>query len=139
MNYWRIGGLAATGQAAAYVGFLMLVVVHPGTEPLLLAIDLLSIAFGILPLLVLVGLVQRITNISASECYLMFGFIVVNTALRLAAAAIDSAGLPRFLQLYTQHPDEAQSGYQVLGTVTLQLGTPGTSTVPAGAPHRPGY
>ncbi len=151
MNYWKIGGLAAFGQALAYICFLTLVLgflpayggyaltdytdpaqlflkaaLHPSVQPFLLTYDLLNIAFGLLPPLIIVALMQRLNKATASERYLMLGFVFINAALWLAAAAIDSGGLPTFLQLYSQHPDEAGAGYRVLGTVSLQLGNAGS-------------
>lgn len=150
MNYQRIGGLAAFGLALAYVGFLALILVflpafggyaltdytdaaellrkaalHPSVQPFLLAYDLLNVAFGLLPPLFMVALERRLDKAARSERSLMLGFVFINAALWLAAAAIDSAGLPTFVQLYAQHPDEAVAGYRVLGILSLQLGNAG--------------
>jgi hypothetical protein len=151
LKYQRIGGLAAFAQALAYLCFLALVLailpaygsytlqdytnpaellrkaaLHPSVQPFLLAYDLLTIAFGLLPLLVVVALGQRLEEATKSERQLMLGFVYINAALWLAAAAIDSAGLSTFLPLYVQHPDEAVAGYRVLGIVSLQLGNTGS-------------
>jgi hypothetical protein len=142
----RLGSLAAFAQALAYLLFLALVLVvlpaqgsiqvadfldpasllakaatHSQTVPTLVTLELLDIGFGVFPLLVVVALMQQLVQATASERYLMLGFIIINTALWLAAAAIDTGGLPAFVQLYQQHPDEARTGYRVLETVTLQL------------------
>lgn len=151
LTYLKIGGLAALGQALAYICFLTLVLgllpayggyaltdytdsaqvlrkaaLHPSVQPFLLAYDLLNIAFALLPLLIIVALVQRLDKATMSERYLMLGFVFINAALWLAAAAIDSSGLSTFLQVYSQHPDEAVAGYRVLGVVSLQLGNAGS-------------
>lgn len=148
MNYVRIGGLAALGQALAYLCFLALVLgflpaiggyaladytdpatmlrkaaLHPDVEPFLLAVDMLSIAFSLLPLLIIVALVQRVNQATASERRLTLGLVLINAALWLAAAAIDSSGQPMFLHLYSSgQAAEAITGYRVVGLINLELG-----------------
>ncbi len=151
MSAWqtmpRIGGVAALVQALAYGLFLLLVLVvlpaqggiqvadylnpasllakaaaHPQTVPFIVALDLLNIAFGIFPFLLLLALVSHLIQATSNERILALGFALINAALYLAAAAIDSAGLPAFVQLYQQHAQDAITGYRVLETVTLQLG-----------------
>lgn len=151
MTYQKMGSLAALGQAVTYACFLTLVLgllpafggyaltdytnavqvlrkaaLHSSVQPFLLTYDLLNIAFGLLPLIFVVALVQRLDKATRGERYLMLGFVTINAALWLAAAAIDSGGLSTFLPLYVQHPDEAVAGYQVLGIVSLQLGNAGS-------------
>ena len=152
MNKWhnphRIGGLAAVLQALAYVLFLVLVLgilpatggyalsdytdpatmlrkaaLHPGVEPFLFTLDMLSIAFSLLPVFMMVALVQRVNQATASERRLTLGFVLINAALWLAAAAIDSSGQPMFLHLYTSgQAAEAITGYRIIGLINLELG-----------------
>lgn len=144
----RIGSLAARLQALAYVLFLVLVLgfipaiggvalsdytdpatmlrkaaLHPGMEPFLFAVDMLSIGFSLLPVFIIVALVQRVSQATASERRLTLGFVLVNAALWLAAAAIDSSGQPMFLHLYTSgQAADAVNGYRVVGLINLELG-----------------
>lgn len=144
----RIGSLAAILQALAYVIFLVLVLrilpalggyalsdytdpatmlrkaaLHPGVEPFLFALDMLSIGFSLLPLFIIIALVQQVSQATASERRLTLGFILINAALWLAAAAIDSSGQPMFLHLYSSgQTAEAINGYRIIGLINLELG-----------------
>jgi hypothetical protein len=145
--FYRAGSLAAFAQALAYLLFLVLVlavlpaqggiqvadflnpasllakaVAHPQTVPTIVILDLLNIGFGVFPLLVLFALVQSFPQATIEERVLVVGFVLINTTLYVASAAIDSGGFPAFVQLYQQHAQEAVTGYRVLETVTLQLG-----------------
>lgn len=148
MNSRKIGGLAAFGQALAYGCFLALVLgfipalgqvaladytdpatmlrkaaLHPGVEPFLFAVDMLSIAFSLLPVLIMIALVERVNQATSSQRRLTLGLVLVNAALWLAAAAIDSSGQPMFLHLYTSgQTADAVTGYRVLGLINLELG-----------------
>lgn len=142
----RLGGIAALLQSCAYLLFLLGVLLvlptqsgiqvadflnpasllakaaaHQQAISIIVSIDLLNIGFGVFPFLILLALIQSIPQAPSNERILVIGFVLVNTALFVAAGAIDSGGLPAFVQLYQQHPQEAQIGYQALQTVALQL------------------
>lgn len=144
----RIGSLATMLQALAYGLFLILVLgfipaiggvalsdytdpatmlrkaaSHPGMEPLLFTLDMLSIGFSLLPVCIMVSLVQRVNQATGSERRLTLGFVLVNAALWLAAAAIDSSGQPMLLHLYMSgQTADAVNGYRVVGLINLELG-----------------
>jgi hypothetical protein len=141
----RLGGIAALLQSGAYLVFLVLVLVvlptqsiqvadfldpgsllakaaaHPQAIPVIVTIDVLNIGFGVFPFLVLLALIQGISQATTNERILVVSFVVVNMALFVAAGAIDSGGFPAFVRLYQQHAQGAAAGYQTLETVALQL------------------
>ena len=147
LSMYRIGSLAALLLALGYLLFVVLVVVvlpaqggiqvadfldparllakvaaHPQTVPTIVTLDLFNIGFGVLPFVILLALLQSIPQATRNERTLALGFVLINATLYLAAAAIDSGGLPAFVQLYQQQAQEAVTGYRVLETITLQLG-----------------
>lgn len=150
MNWWnmrRIGGISALLQGGSYILFLLLVLVllplqggihvadyldpanllgkaaaYPQTVSSLVVLSLLYIGFGVFPFLMLLALVQTIPQATRNERLLVVGFVLINTTLSLAAAAINSGSLPSYVQLYQQHVQEAVTGYRVVGDIYLQLG-----------------
>lgn len=144
-DLFLFGGLAALFQGLGYVAFsvatlglvvtqgfatpddfqhpeqiLTLAATHPAAVALLSVLNGGYMAHAVCSFVVIVALIQVASKASLNHKFLAFGPALINSTLYLAAAATDLSGLPAFVHLYAQHPDEAIAGYRVLGTFVLQ-------------------
>lgn len=94
---------------------------HSAALPLLGVMDGGYLAHAVLSFVVIVALVQLVSETSLSHKLLIVGPAVMNSALFLAGAAADLSGLQVFVPIYLAHADQAVEGYRVLFTIIFQM------------------